>query len=66
VLVATYVVLGAVVASALFLFGCLWLLGRPRPVLHAAISVGLAVGLYVLFETLLGAGLPEGVLPWPG
>ena len=66
VLVATYVVLGAVVASALFLFGCLWLLGRPRPVLHAAISVGVAVGLYLLFETLLGAGLPAGVLSWLG
>ena len=61
--VATYVVLGAVVASALFLFGCLWLLNRSRPALNAAISVGLAVGLYLLFETLLGAGLPEGVLP---
>jgi Tripartite tricarboxylate transporter TctB family len=62
-LVATYVALGAVVASALFLFGCLWLLNRSRPALNAAISVGLAVGLYLLFETLLGAGLPEGVLP---
>jgi putative tricarboxylic transport membrane protein len=62
-LAATYVVLGAVVASALFLFGCLWLLNRPHPVLNAAISVGFAVGQYLLFETLLGAGLPEGVLP---
>jgi putative tricarboxylic transport membrane protein len=65
-LVAVYVALGAAVASALFLFGCLWLLGRPHPALNAAISVGFAVGLYLLFETLLGAGLPEGVLRWLG
>jgi len=60
---ATFVTLGAVVACALFLFGCLWLLNRPRPLLNAVLSLGLALGLYLLFETLLGAGLPAGVLP---
>lgn len=60
---ATFVALGAVVACALFLFGCLWLLNRPRPALNAVLSLGLALGLYLLFETLLGAGLPAGVLP---
>jgi putative tricarboxylic transport membrane protein len=62
---ATFIALGAVLACALFLFGCLWLLNRPRPVLNALLSVGLAVGMYVLFETLLDAGLPAGVLPLP-
>jgi putative tricarboxylic transport membrane protein len=61
--VAAFVVLGAVIAGALFLFGCLWLLDRTRPVFNAAVSVGVAVGLYLLFETLLDAGLPAGVLP---
>ncbi len=64
-LAAAFVALGAVVACALFLFGCLWLLNRPRPVLNAVLSLGLALGLYLLFETLLGAGLPAGVLPLP-
>jgi putative tricarboxylic transport membrane protein len=62
---AAFVLLGSVIACAVFLFGCLWLLNRPRPVLNSAISLGLAVGLHLLFETLLGAGLPAGVLPLP-
>ncbi|GAA1282904.1 hypothetical protein GCM10009609_54430 [Pseudonocardia aurantiaca] len=62
---ATFVLLGAVIAGAAFLFGCLWLLNRPRPALNTALSLGIAVGLYLLFETLLDAGLPAGVLPLP-
>jgi putative tricarboxylic transport membrane protein len=62
---AAFVALGAVLASALFLFGCLWLLNRPHPVLNTLLSLGLAVGMYLLFETLLGTGLPAGVLPLP-
>ena len=60
---AAFVLLGAVIAGAVYLFGCLWLLNRPRPLLNAAVSVGVAAGLYLLFETLLDAGLPAGVLP---
>ena len=63
VLVACYTVLGAVIAGALFLLGCLWLLNREHPVLNAVLGIGLSVGLYVLFQTLLNAGLPAGVLP---
>lgn len=62
---ATFVLLGAVIAGAAFLFGCLWLLNRPRPALNTALSLGIAVGLYLLLETLLDAGLPAGVLPLP-
>ena len=60
---AAFVLLGAVIAGAVYLFGCLWLLNRPRPLLNAAVSVGVAAGLYLLFETLLDAGLPAGLLP---
>lgn len=63
-LAAVFTVLGAVVAGALFLLGCLWLLNREHPVLNAVLGVGLAVGLYLLFQTLLNAGLPAGVLPF--
>jgi putative tricarboxylic transport membrane protein len=62
---ATFVLLGAVIAGAAFLFGCLWLLNRPRPALNTALSLGIAIGLYLLFETLLDAGLPAGILPLP-
>ncbi|TWF75428.1 tripartite tricarboxylate transporter TctB family protein [Pseudonocardia hierapolitana] len=62
-LAAAFTVLGAVIAGALFLLGCLWLLNREHPVLNAVLGIGLSVGLYVLFQTLLNAGLPAGVLP---
>jgi tripartite tricarboxylate transporter TctB family protein len=63
-LAAVFTVLGALVAGALFLLGCLWLLNREHPVLNAVLGVGLATGLYLLFQTLLNAGLPAGVLPF--
>ena len=31
--------------------------------LNIAISLGLPLGLYLLFQTLLNAGLPNGILP---
>ena len=61
-LAAVFQVLGALVAGALFLLGCLWLLNREHPVLNAVLGIGLSVGLYLLFQTLLNAGLPAGVL----
>jgi putative tricarboxylic transport membrane protein len=64
VLAAAYTALGAVVAGALFLLGCLWLLNREHPVVNAVLGIGISVGLYLLFETLLNAGLPAGVLPF--
>jgi putative tricarboxylic transport membrane protein len=63
-LAAGFTMLGAVVAGALFLVGCLWLLNREHPVRGAVLGVGLAVGLYLLFQTLLNAGLPSGLLPF--
>jgi hypothetical protein len=64
VLAAVYTALGAVVAGTLFLLGCLWLLNREHPVVNAVLGIGIPVGLYLLFETLLNAGLPAGVLPF--
>jgi putative tricarboxylic transport membrane protein len=64
-LAAAFTLLGAIVAGALFLLGCLWLLNREHPVLNAVLGIGLATGLYLLFQTLLNAGLPAGVLPIP-
>lgn len=62
-LIAALVPLGAVISSALFLFGLLALLNPGRWVLNAVISVLLPIGLFVLFQTWLNAGLPEGPLP---
>lgn len=55
-------VLGAVVASAAFLAAVLWWLNPRRHVTNALVSVLLPVGMYLLFQTLLNAGLPVGVL----
>ncbi|GAA0897054.1 tripartite tricarboxylate transporter TctB family protein [Pseudonocardia zijingensis] len=63
-LVAAFTVLGAVVAGALFLLGCLWLLDRAHPVRNAVVGLGVPLGLYLLFDTVLNAGLPAGVLPF--
>jgi putative tricarboxylic transport membrane protein len=55
--------LGAIIAPALFLFGMLTMLNRGRLVFNVVLSVLLPVALYLLFETFLNAGLPNGVLP---
>jgi putative tricarboxylic transport membrane protein len=55
-------VLGAVVASAAFLAGVLWWLNPGRHVTNLVLTVLLPVGMYLLFQTLLNAGLPVGVL----
>lgn len=55
--------LGAIVAGAVFLLVTLWILDRGHPVLNVILSVAVPVGLYVLFDTLLNAGLPTGLLP---
>lgn len=61
--VFTLVLLGAIVSSALFLFLMLWLLNRNHLVLNIVISIALPLGLYLLFQSLLNAGLPNGILP---
>lgn len=63
VFAATLSGLGAVVSSALFMFGMLWFLNRRRLVLNIVLSVTLPLGLYLLLQTLLNAGLPAGILP---
>ena len=63
--VAAFVVLGAVVAGAAVPLR-LPVAAQPRPprAQHGSASAS-AVGLYLLFETLLDVGLPAGVLPLP-
>lgn len=55
-------VLGAVVASIAFLAAVLWWLNPRHHVTNALVSLLLPVGMYLLFQTLLNAGLPVGVL----
>ncbi len=55
--------LGAVIGSALFLLATLQVLNPGRRVANVVLSLALPVGLYLLLETLLGAGLPPGPIP---
>ncbi len=50
------------VASMAFLAAVLWWLNPRHHVTNALVSLLLPVGMYLLFQTLLNAGLPVGVL----
>ena len=54
--------LGAMLASMVFLALSLTIINRGHHRGNAAVSVLLPVGLYLLFEVLLDAGLPPGVV----
>lgn len=62
-LLVTFLGLGAIVAGALFMFGMLAFLNPGRWVTNALLSVAIPLGLYLLFQTALNAGLPDGILP---
>src|SRR3990170_4271123 len=54
--------LGALLSSVLFLGGVLTFVNRGHQVANAVLSVGVPLGLYLLFEVLLDTGLPEGLV----
>jgi putative tricarboxylic transport membrane protein len=58
----TFEPLGALLASVLFLALLLTIVNRGRHRMNAAVSVLVPVGLYLLFEVLLDAGLPPGLI----
>jgi putative tricarboxylic transport membrane protein len=60
---ATLVSLGAIISSAAFLLLMLSLLNRGRHLANAVVAIGIPVAMYLLLQTLLNAGLPEGILP---
>ncbi|PSK91838.1 tripartite tricarboxylate transporter TctB family protein [Murinocardiopsis flavida] len=61
---AVMVPVGAIVTGALLLTGLLLLVDRTRPVRAAALGIGFPIALYVVFDILLNAALPSGVLPF--
>lgn len=63
VLLVAFVPLGAIISGALFMVAVLALLNPGHWRLNALLSVAIPLGLYLLFQTALNAGLPEGVLP---
>ena len=63
VLLLIFTSLGMIITCALFLAAILFLLNRGHTITNVAVSLGVPVVTYLLFETLLSAGLPEGILP---
>jgi hypothetical protein len=55
--------LGAIVASGIFLLATLSFLNRGHLIRNLAVAVLLPIGLYLLFQVALNAGLPSGILP---
>lgn len=63
VFAATLISLGAIISSAVFLAVMLSLLNRGHHLANAAVAIGIPLVMYLLLQTLLNAGLPEGILP---
>lgn len=63
VLLGTLVWLGAVLAPVIFVFGVLSYLNPRRWVTNAVLGLAVPLGMYLLFQTALNAGLPAGILP---
>ena len=55
--------IGAALASVAFMLFLLSMVNRGRTVANVALAVLLPAAMYVLFEVVLGAGLPPGPLP---
>lgn len=58
-----FLLLGAVLSGALFLCVVLWFLDPAHRVRALVLGVAMPLGMYLLFQTVLNAGLPYGVLP---
>jgi putative tricarboxylic transport membrane protein len=56
--------LGFVLSTAILFAGVAWSLGARRPARLAAISLTVALVVYLGFDRLLGITLPNGVLEW--
>jgi putative tricarboxylic transport membrane protein len=64
-LVLTLNLLGGLLAMAAFLLLCLSVLNRGHTVQNVAVSLAFPVAVFLLFDVLLNASVPEGLLPLP-
>ena len=62
-LLVFFIPLGMIVSCALFLLVTLFLLNRRQPVVNVVIALAIPVLVYLLFQSVLNAGLPAGLLP---
>lgn len=64
IFVGTLSTLGAIVASAIFLFILLTYLNRNKWLINVAITILVPIAMYSLFSIGLNAELPSGIIPW--
>lgn len=62
VFVTFFALLGAIVASILFLLASLWMLDPEHRIRGTIVAVFAPIGLYLLLDVGLNAGLPSGLL----
>ncbi|SNS78306.1 Tripartite tricarboxylate transporter TctB family protein [Geodermatophilus pulveris] len=62
-LLVFFIPLGMVVSCALFLLVTLFLLNRRHPVTNVVVALAVPLLVYLLFQSVLNAGLPAGLLP---
>jgi putative tricarboxylic transport membrane protein len=56
-------IIGFLIMTALFIFGCSLFLGYRKHVTNAIVSVGFSLVIYGLFNYLLKINLPAGIIP---
>lgn len=61
---AVMVPVGAIATGALLLIALLLLIDRTRPLRAVVLGVAFPIVLYVVFDILLNAALPSGILPF--
>ncbi|MFS0674041.1 tripartite tricarboxylate transporter TctB family protein [Ornithinibacillus sp. 179-J 7C1 HS] len=57
-------ILGFVVTTTLFVFGCSWFLGYKKHITNALVAVLFPLFMYLLFANFLQINLPQGILPF--
>ncbi|WP_042146898.1 tripartite tricarboxylate transporter TctB family protein [Paucisalibacillus sp. EB02] len=57
-------ILGFIVTTAIFIFGCSWFLGYKKPVTNALVSILFPLFMYIMFTKFLQINLPQGILPF--
>lgn len=60
-----FLLLGALISGVLFLAGVLWFLDPERRVRAVLLGIALPLGMFLVLQTGLNAGLPDGLLPLP-
>ncbi|MEN2768581.1 tripartite tricarboxylate transporter TctB family protein [Ornithinibacillus xuwenensis] len=57
-------ILGFIVTTAIFIFGCSWFLGYRKYLVGALVAILFPLFMYLTFTQFLKINLPQGILPF--